>query len=156
MTEIYFEAVEGKEDLVEQLPQRSTEGSAGYDFVALNDVDIPSMWDEEVGEKATIVPTGVKAIFGKDVALKLYSRSSLAIKRGLLLVNGIGLIDSDYYGNEDNDGEIMFAFKNTTRATVHLKKGDRIGQGVFEPVLLTTNDSTEGKERKGGIGSTGE
>lgn len=147
MTGIYFEVVEGKEGVVDQLPKRSTDGSAGYDFVALEDVTIPSMWDGH--DKATLVPTGVKAKFGKHVVLKLFSRSSLAIKKGLILANGTGVIDSDFYR------EIMFAFKNTSSQPVKISKGDRIGQGVFEPVLFTTDDDTEGRERTGGIGSTG-
>lgn len=155
MTEIYFEAIKGKEDVVKVMPQRSTDGSAGYDFVALEDVVIPSMWSQTTQDGSTIVPTGVKAKFPKNVVLKLFSRSSLAIKKGLLLVNGTGVIDSDYHGNKKNDGEIMFAFRNISRVDVQIKKGDKIGQGVFEPVLFTKDDNTEGKVREGGIGSTG-
>lgn len=159
MADIYFDVVKGKEDEVTALPERSTDGSAGYDFIALEDVFVPSMWVENAWsnqDTVTIAPTGVKAKFPENVVLKLFSRSSLAVKKGLFLVNGTGIIDSDYFENEDNDGEIMFAFRNVSRNHVVIKKGDKIGQGIFEPFLLTTDDDTKGKERKGGIGSTGE
>lgn len=153
MEEIYFEVVAGKEAEVGTAPERSTDGSAGYDFIALEDVTIPSMWDGH--DKATIIPTGFKAKFSKNVVLKLFPRSSMAIKHGIILANGTGVIDSDYYGNENNDGEILFALKNTSRKEYKVKKGDKIGQGLFEPVLFITDDKTSGKERTGGIGSTG-
>jgi dUTP pyrophosphatase len=76
---------------------------------------------------------------------------------GLILANGIGIIDSDYYNNPDNEGHIMFQVYNIKRPlpenTVVLHKGDRIGQGVFVRYGLTDDDMVE-RVRTGGFGST--
>lgn len=101
-----------------------------------------------------LVPTGIKVQFESDEVLQLYNRSSNPIKRGLMLANSVGIVDSDYYGNPSNDGEIMFAFYNFLDLTVQIKKGEKIGQGVFVKYLTTDNDMTDG-ERTGGWGSTG-
>ena len=85
----------------------------------------------------------------------MYNRSSNPIKRGLVLSNSVGVVDSDYYNNPDNDGHIMFAFYNMTNTIKEIKKGDKIGQGVFGTYLKADNDNAEG-ERIGGYGSTGE
>ena len=91
----------------------------------------------------------------EDEVLELYNRSSSPKKLGLILANGVGVVDADYYGNVDNDGEIMFAFFNIKPWDVTIKVGDRIGQGVFKKFLrpeigLRVKDV----ERVGGIGST--
>lgn len=103
--------------------------------------------------KPTLVPTGVKANMGDDEALMLYNRSSNPMKNFLLLGNGVGVIDKDYFENEDNDGHIMFQFINFGLFPVTIKKGTRIGQGVFQPFLKTDDDVAGGK-RTGGHGST--
>lgn len=97
--------------------------------------------------------TGVKAYMQEDEVLYLYNRSSNPKKLGLILANSTGVVDADYYGNESNDGEIMFAFYNIFPFTLHLKKGDKIGQGVFQKFLITDGDTAEG-DRTGGFGST--
>lgn len=107
--------------------------------------------------KPTIVHTGIKANMEDDEVLEIYNRSSNPKKLGLVLANSVGVIDKDYYGNEDNDGEIMFAYYNFKLHDVTVKKGDRIGQGVFKKVLrpevgLRVKDDV----RKGGLGSTGQ
>jgi dUTP pyrophosphatase len=90
-----------------------------------------------------------------DEGLFLYNRSGNPLKRGLLLANGVGVVDSDYYGNVDNDGHIMFSFWNFGFTPVFIKKGERIGQGVFKKFLLTEDDAlTDKKTRVGGYGST--
>lgn len=150
-----------------ELPKRSTKNSAGYDFRAAETVLIPSIWGfvlRAIVQKFTpnmvpyyikpvLVPTGVKAYFEKDEVLKLYNRSSNPFKRGLILANSVGIIDSDYYNNEDNDGEIMFAFYNFFPFDVTIEAGEKIGQGVFSKFLLI-DDDTATAERKGGFGST--
>lgn len=103
--------------------------------------------------KPTLVPTGVKANMGDDEALMLYNRSSNPLKNFLLLGNGVGVIDKDYFENKDNDGHIMFQFVNFGLFPVTIKKGTRIGQGVFQP-FLKTDDDIAGGERTGGHGST--
>ena len=86
-----------------------------------------------------------------DEMLCLYNRSSNPKKKGLILANSVGIVDKDYYGNPDNDGHIMFAFYNIK--DTEIKKGDCIGQAIFEKYLVTDTDSAEG-ERLGGFGST--
>lgn len=182
---------------VAKMPERATSKSAGYDFVAVDNVIIPSVWqsvfkrifvshektEDDVerhkvyvkkvpklgGKKEleeakteikkafapTLVHTGIKAYMQEDEVLKLYNRSSNPGKMGLILANGVGVVDSDYYGNEDNDGEIMFAFYNFLPWVVKIKRGDKLGQGVFEKFYKAdTDSSTEDKVRTGGFGST--
>ena len=74
-------------------------------------------------------------------------------KKGLILANSVGIVDSDYYGNSDNDGHIMFAFINVKGEDVEIKKGDAIGQAIFEKFLIADDDKAEG-QRMGGFGST--
>ena len=69
------------------------------------------------------------------------------------MANSVGIIDSDYYGNVDNDGHFMFAYYNFFNHDVEIKKGDVIGQAIFMKYLITDNDNAEG-ERVGGFGST--
>lgn len=106
----------------------------------------------------TLVHTGIKASMETDEVLELYNRSSNPKKLGLILANSVGVIDQDYYNNESNDGEIMFAFYNLKLWDVTIKKGDRIGQGVFKKYLrpLSEADGLRVQEtiRTGGIGST--
>ena len=81
------------------------------------------------------------------------NRSSNPGKKHLVLANGIGIVDADYYGNEDNDGHIMFAYFNMSEEEVIIKKGDVIGQAIFRKFLVADDDNAEGK-RVGGFGST--
>lgn len=145
-----FEIAKGFEDYNINLPVRKTKYSAGYDIEAAEDTIVPSF---KKGMKPTLVKTGIKAYMGEDEVLILANRSSNPGKKGLILSNSIGVIDSDYYGNSDNDGHIMFAFYNIKDEDVEIKKGDAIGQGIFQKFLTTDNDVSQG-ERKGGFGST--
>ena len=88
-----------------------------------------------------------------DEVLILANRSSNPGKKGLILANSIGVIDKDYYENPDNDGHIMFAFYNIKDEDIEIKKGECIGQAIFQKYLIADNDSAEG-ERTGGFGST--
>lgn len=126
----------------------------------LEDADVLDSHEEEnkltpwrKALKPVLVPTGVKANMGDDEALMLYNRSSNPLKNFLLLGNGVGVIDKDYFENKDNDGHIMFQFINFGLFPVTIKKGDRIGQGVFQS-FLKTDDDVAGGERTGGHGST--
>ena len=147
-----FEIVKGFEEKGINLPTRKTKFSAGYDFEAAEDCIIPAY--TKGGIKPTLVKTGVKSYFGDSEVLILANRSSNPMKKGLVLANSIGVIDSDYYNNSDNDGHIMFDFYNMSENEVNIKKGDCIGQGIFYTYLKTDNDESEG-ERTGGFGSTG-
>lgn len=128
------------------LPSRSTKKSAGYDFFAPSDFIIKN------GECLKIF-TGVKACMEERDVLYLYIRSSFAIKYGLVLKNSVGVIDSDYYNNPDNEGNIIFVIENTSDNDFEIKKGTRFAQGVFMNYLTIDDDNSFGK-RNGGIGST--
>lgn len=145
-----FEVVKGYEKQDINLPERKTKFSAGYDIEAAEDIVIPKFTK---GCKPTLVKTGLKAYMMDDEVLYLYNRSSNPGKRGLILANSVGVIDKDYYGNENNDGHIMFAFFNIKDEDVEIKKGDAIGQGVFAKYLTVDNDKADGT-RSGGFGST--
>ena len=145
-----FEIAKGFEDKGIHLPVRKTAYSAGYDIEAAEDCVIPPF---KRGDKPYLVKTGLKAYMQEDEYLKLCNRSSNPGKKGLILANSIGVVDADYYGNPDNDGHIMFAFINVKEEETIIKKGDCIGQAIFEKFLTTDNDIAEG-ERTGGFGST--
>ena len=145
-----FEVVKGYERCEINLPVRKTKYSAGYDIEAAEDTVIPSF---KKGMKPTLVKTGLKAYMEDDETLLLYNRSSNPGKKGLIVANTVGVIDKDYYGNSDNDGHIMFAFFNVKDEDIEIKKGDTIGQAIFQKYLITDDDEAEGK-REGGFGST--
>ncbi len=145
-----FEVAKGFENAGINLPIRKTKYSAGYDIEAAEDCIIPSF---KKGMNPTLVKTGLKAYMQDDEVLMLYNRSSNPKKKGLILSNSVGVIDKDYYGNPDNDGHIMFAFYNIKEEDIEIKKGDAIGQAVFQKYLVTDDDVATG-ERLGGFGST--
>ena len=134
------------------LPERSTKNSAGYDIEAAEDTIVPSIWNS-AEKKPTFIKTGIKAYMGEDEVLYLYNRSSNPKKKGLVMANSVGVVDSDYYNNPDNEGHIMFAFYNFLPEDTVVKKGDRIGQGVFAKFLKADDDNANA-ERIGGFGST--
>lgn len=145
-----FEIAKGFEEMEINLPVRKTKLSAGYDFEAAEDCIVPAF---KPGMAPTLIKTGIKAYMQDDEMLCLYNRSSNPKKKGLILANSVGIVDADYYGNPDNDGAIMFAFYNNRDEEVEIKKGDCIGQGIFEKYLIADGDNAEG-ERQGGFGST--
>lgn len=145
-----FEIAKGFEDKQINLPVRKTKYSAGYDVEAAEDTVIPAF---KPGIAPTLVKTGLKAYMQDDEMLCLYNRSSNPKKKGLILANSVGIVDKDYYGNPDNDGHIMFAFYNINSTDTFVKKGDCIGQAIFEKFLISDNDNADG-ERIGGFGST--
>ena len=145
-----FEIAKGFEDKGINLPERKTKYSAGYDVEAAEDVTVPSF---KKGMKPTLVKTGIKAYMQDNEYLMLVNRSSNPGKKGLILANSVGIVDKDYYGNENNDGHIMFAFYNIKEEDIIIKKGEAIGQAVFQKYLVTDDDNAEG-ERLGGFGST--
>ena len=129
------------EELDTKLPERQTKASAGYDFYVIEDVEIPAYG-------TVMLPTNVKAYMQEDEVLMLYARSSLAIKRGLILQNTTGIIDSDFFPHE-----IKVALKNTTDKPVKLLKNERCAQGIFLKYLVSDNGNLD-NTRDGGIGST--
>ncbi len=171
-----FEVISKYQDQGINLPTRATKQAAGYDFEASEDVVIPTFWktlvknviwevtnafkDTEITMedqkflKPVLVPTGIKAYMGAEEYLQLANRSGNPLKNFLILANGVGVIDADYYGNDANEGHIMFQFINFGLTDKIIKKGERVGQGIFLPFLKVDNDTSE-TERTGGFGSSG-
>ena len=145
-----FEKVSKLKEYI-KLPKRSTSKSAGYDFFAIEDVYIPPY---KLGDDPVMIPTGVKVKMQDDEYLMLVNRSSNPKKKKLVIPNSLGIIDADYYGNEDNEGEMFFGFYNLSNETVVVKKDEKLGQGIFMKYLLIDNDQTT-EVRHGGWGSTG-
>lgn len=128
-----------------KLPTRSTSHSAGYDISIPYDVKL------EPGETIKI-PTGIRCYMDNNYVMLVYVRSSVGIKKRCILLNGTGVIDSDYY-NADNEGHMFIALKNDGDKSVTFEAGDRICQAVFVPFGITVDDEADGA-RTGGIGST--
>ena len=113
-----------------KLPKRGTKNSAGYDICTPVDILIPAHGFSEP------IQTDIKVYMGEDEVLKIYPRSSIGFKKKLMLVNTTGIIDSDYYENPDNDGNIGFAFYNMSDVDVLIKAGERVLQGILHQVFL--------------------
>ncbi len=143
-----FEKITQYADADFPMPQRKTEFSAGYDFCVPEDVTL------EPG-KLQLVPTGVKAYMQAGEYLGMHIRSSIAVKKRVMLVNNVGIIDADYYNNADNEGHIMLALLNMGSEPVVLSKGERVAQGIFYSYLTADGDAqVEKAVRGGGFGST--
>lgn len=158
------------------LPVRKTHGAAGYDFMVAEDTIIPSysslmenlymsykgniLTTSEISQitkdtkcKPTLVPTGIKCKIPNGYYLELSVRSSTPLKNWIILANGVGIIDQDYYNNESNEGHIFFQLINLSPFPILLKKGEYIGQGIIKKYEITDDDSTF-QSREGGFGST--
>lgn len=127
------------------MPTRGTKFSAGYDFYS------PEEYIVKPNEIVKIW-TDVKAYMQSNEFLMLDVRSSLSGK--FMLANTIGIVDSDYYGNSNNDGNIGIFLKNISEQTQIIKKDDRIAQGIFLEYFTADNDHYSSEIRKGGHGST--
>jgi dUTP pyrophosphatase len=130
------------------LPDYHTSGAAGFDLAASADVEIPA-------GAIALVPTGLVIQVPEGHFLGIFARSSTPLKRGLMVANGVGVIDEDYCGPAD---ELKIQLLNFTQAAVQVKKGDRLAQGLFIPVtraswLETEDDLRHGS--RGGFGATG-
>jgi dUTP pyrophosphatase len=128
------------------LPSYQTAGSAGFDLAASADLTV------HPGAVA-LVPTGLVIEVPAGHFLGIFARSSTPLKRGLIVANGVGVVDSDYSGPSD---EIKIAVLNVTSAPVEIKRGDRLAQGVIIPFVRAQwrEDAPAGTSR-GGFGSTG-
>lgn len=130
------------------LPTRNDKGSAGYDFYT------PVQLIIEPGQMVKF-KTHIKAQMEQDEVLMLYVRSSIGIKKNLMLANTTGVIDSTYYNNPDNEGNIIGALYNYGTETQVIEAGERVMQGMFIKYLTTVNDIPLNTARTGGIGSSG-
>jgi len=130
-----------------KLPIRATKTSAGYDFSSPVSITIQPKSKE-------VIWSDIKAYMQEGEVLILDVRSSIGIKKGLMLANTIGIVDHDYFSNLDNDGNIGICLYNMTDKPVHIEQFERIAQGIFIPFLVSDNGNTD-EERVGGIGSSG-
>lgn len=143
---IRFEFVKNASEKA-KLPVRSTADAAGYDFVTPVDVTI------NPGE-TVMVKTDVKVYMPKQVVLTVYPRSSMGVKKHVVLANSVGIIDADYVDNPDNEGNIGICLYNYGSKIQDIKAGERIAQGIFVRYETADVEETTGT-RAGGFGSTG-
>lgn len=129
------------------LPVRKTSSSAGYDICSLESGII------HPGE-AKAFKTGLKVCMEEDEALLLLARSSMGYKYNVTLANSVGLIDSDYYNNIDNEGHFQVKLINHGEKDLEVKLYDRIAQAVFIKYLKVDDEEEVKDKRSGGFGST--
>ena len=129
------------------LPVYETAGAAGFDLAASVDMTI------EPGQ-VTLVPTGLVIEVPAGHLLGVFARSSTPLKRGLMVANGVGVVDSDYCGPAD---EIKIEVLNFTPLPVTVRRGDRLAQGVILPMVRANWEEVEAVEKptRGGFGATG-
>ena len=130
------------------LPVYQTPGAAGFDLAASADVLIAP-------GTIALVPTGLVIEVPPGHFLGIFARSSTPLKKGLMVANGVGVIDQDYCGPAD---EVKIQVLNFTAAPVQVTRGDRIAQGLFMPVVRAEWQESAGDLRdgsRGGFGATG-
>ncbi len=129
------------------LPAYGTDEAAGFDLAAAQDIIIPP-------RTIALVRTGLVIEVPTGHFLAILARSSTPLKRGLMVANGVGVIDPDYSGPTD---EIMIQVLNITDSDVQVQRGDRLAQGIVLPAPRVTWDEVQeirGTAR-GGFGATG-
>lgn len=130
------------------VPKRQTKSSAGYDFESLMDFTLMP------GESKKI-PLGIKAKMNEDEFLMIIIRSSLGFKYNIRMCNQVGIIDSDYYNNSNNEGHIFVKLYNEGKEKFCVNKKDRLCQGIFTKFLTVSNEEKINNVRTNGFGSTG-
>ncbi len=173
-----FANPEYPEDAI-HLPVRATKNAAGYDFAAAESYvivpyasvmeqlamgegtgfldrysldDVANLTKKKTARPA-LIATGIKVKLADDEYLEISARSSLPLKHWLVVANGVGIIDADYYNNPSNEGEIFFQLINLSPFYIEIHKGDFIGQGIIKKYYKTEDDAADA-ERTGGFGST--
>ena len=129
------------------IPTRSTKKSAGYDIRSITSGIIKP-------HESMIFKTGLKVSMNEDEVFYIFDRSSIGYKYDVVLSNAVGVIDSDFYNNSDNEGHFSIKLYNHGNKDFEVKVGDRIAQGVFMKYLTVDNEEEIKKTRSGGIGST--
>ena len=123
-----------------KLPSRNSTNAAGYDFYLLEDI--------EIGPNEIVkIPTGIKACFNPDEVLLLIVRSGTGFKYNIRLVNQVGVVDADYYNNENNEGHLFVKLQNESDKVLNFIAGDALVQGVFIKYLTTDDDQKIDKKR---------
>ena len=132
-------------DDITMIPQRATTHSAGFDFALKETITLKP-------NDTKLTFTDVKCELNDNEVLLLFIRSSIGVKKHLMLANGTGVIDSDYYNNAENEGNIGIALHNYGTDTITLDKGERVAQGIIFDYI---GDGKVGNVRSGGFGSSG-
>jgi len=129
------------------LPRYESDGAAAFDLAAAADMIIDA-------GKVALIPTGLVIEVPAGMFLGIFARSSTPLKRGLMVANGVGIVDQDYCGPHD---EVKIAVLNFTTEAVRVAAGDRIAQGMLLPVTRVVWEETQvlRDESRGGFGSTG-
>lgn len=131
-----------------QLPVRGDNRSAGYDL--RTPVEIVLQPNER-----KLVFTDVKAYMLPNEVLEIHVRSSIGVKKGIVLSNITGIIDSSYYNNPSNEGNIGLTVWNTSDKVQIIEAQERVCQCIFKEYLVADNDICLSNERIGGFGSSG-
>ena len=129
------------------LPETATAGAAGFDLASAVDVDIPA-------RSIRLVGTGLVIAVPNGHFLGIFARSSTPLKRGLMVANGVGVVDADYCGPAD---EVKIQLLNFTDVPVQVKRGDRLAQGIVLPCPSIQWEEVQEMQvpTRGGFGSTG-
>lgn len=131
------------------IPAYQSEDAAGADLYAALEQPVVV----EPGQTA-LIPTGIAVECERaDVVILIFARSGLAVKRGLGLANGVGVVDSDYRG------EVKVALYNHSAESYTVTPGERIAQMAFLPVLradfVEANELSDTERGSGGFGHSG-
>ncbi len=134
-------------DSTVSLPTYGTDESAGFDLAASHDLTVPP-------GRIALVRTGLVIEVPTGHFLAIFARSSSPLKRGLMVANGVGVIDPDYNGPAD---EVQIQVLNITDSDVRVSRGDRLAQGIILPAPRVTWQEVETIQEatRGGFGSTG-
>jgi dUTP pyrophosphatase len=128
-----------------QVPRYETRGAAGFDLTCVEDVTV-------LPSRVAMVRTGLVVKVPQGMFLAVFARSSTPLKRGLLVANGVGVIDPDYCGETD---EVKILVTNFTDTPVVVRAGDRIAQGILLAApRVTWTEGTPSSQSRGGFGST--
>lgn len=130
-----------------ELPKRKTKYSAGYDISSLIEYNLKP-------KECVTIPTGFKYISPEDEMFMIVVRSSTGFKYNVRLVNQVGIIESDYYNNPQNEGHVLVRIQNEGEKDFKINIGDRIAQGIFVKFGIVDDEEEIKETRKGGVGST--
>jgi dUTP pyrophosphatase len=130
------------------LPRYESDDAAAFDLAAAEERTVPP-------GGVALVPTGLIVEVPRGMFLGIFARSSTPLKKGLMVANGVGVVDPDYCGPDD---EIKIAVMNFTAAAVTVQRGDRIAQGMFLAVpRVSWEEAAELRDAsRGGFGATGQ
>jgi len=134
-------------DSTVSLPTYGTDESAGFDLAASHDLDVPP-------GRIALVRTGLVIEVPTGHFLAIFARSSTPLKRGLMVANGVGVLDPDYNGPDD---EVLIQVLNVTQSDVRISRGDRLAQGIILPAPRVTWQEVNSirEVTRGGFGTTG-